>query len=357
MSDHQPPTSNPPAREQELEIEVARLQAEVDALRGEDPSVATSRFLAMAAATVDRAVEDARREADEIVQEISAEAEARRDEATRVAAEAEAMADRLLADADRAQERVERANEEAEAIRAEAETEAAELVRNERERAAGEMEALTEARAAIDRERAALESYHEQLQQKVQELAQSMVSFMANDLPTGAAIEDLAAVSLEAPIRTDPPVPDPWAGALEAAIPAGETHTADETHTVDETHTAGEATETHADTETADAPFGQFAEREILEPAAQEVESSGAEGSEAEPSSTGLFSRAAADGGEPKTGIFGMFGSRLVQQTDPDDLAESLEETDRDDAAFQEFLTGDDGPDPSRDWLLRNEPS
>ncbi|MEZ5165991.1 MAG: hypothetical protein R2695_05685 [Acidimicrobiales bacterium] len=69
------------ARERELEIEVARLKAEVDALKGEDPVAATSRFLAMAADTVDRVVADARREADEIVEEISAQAEARRDEA------------------------------------------------------------------------------------------------------------------------------------------------------------------------------------------------------------------------------------------------------------------------------------
>ncbi len=44
-------------RERELEIEVARLNAELETLRDGDETEATSRFLAMAAATVDRAVE------------------------------------------------------------------------------------------------------------------------------------------------------------------------------------------------------------------------------------------------------------------------------------------------------------
>jgi chromosome segregation ATPase len=124
----------------------------------------------MAAATVDQAVEDARREADEIVEEISAQAEARRDEATRVAAEAEAMAEHLLAEADQSLARIEEAETEAEMIKVIAREQADTLVSVERERVADEIEALAEVRNALETERGALGSYHEELRRRVQEL-------------------------------------------------------------------------------------------------------------------------------------------------------------------------------------------
>lgn len=412
MSDYQRSASSGSAREQELEIEVARLQAELDALRGEDPTTATSRFLAMAAATVDQAVEDARREADEIVEEISAEAEARRDEATRVAAEAEAMAEQLLADADRAEERIEEANAEAEAIKSAAEEEAEQLVTAERQKVAVEAEALDEVRASLETERAALDSYHEQLHRRVQELAESMVSFMSTELPGGGtAIGNIGVPQLESVLATaapetvdaepdeiseiddvvvddgddnmvetddetddevatvatgedtgvvdeDPldamPVPpevaetDAWTEMLESAIPAAESYP--------------DAMEMPADAidEIPPGPPSTFGDHEIVESTVEDDES-------AVPSSSGLFSRAAedesdstgsAEGDAPEkesTGLFGMLGSRLVQQTPPDELAEALEEENGEDQAFHEFLAGDDEPDPSRDWLLRPE--
>lgn len=414
MSDYQRSASSGSAREQELEIEVARLQAELDALRGEDPSTATSRFLAMAAATVDQAVEDARREADEIVEEISAEAEARRDEATRVAAEAEAMAEQLLADADRAEERIEQANAEAEAITAAAEEEAEQLVIAERQKVAVEAEALDEVRASLETERAALDSYHEQLHRRVQELAESMVSFMSTELPGGGtAIGNIGVPQLEAvlanaapetvdaeadeiaeidddlvdaddesidadddvvtvtagedtgvvdddPLDAMPTPPevaetDSWTEMLESAIPAAEAYP--------------DAMEMPADAidEIPPGPPSTFGDHEIVESTVEDVESTVEDDESAAPSSSGLFSRASEDEPEatdsaeddaaekPSTGLFGMLGSRLVQQTSPDDLAEALEEEDGEDEAFHEFLAGDDEPDPSRDWLLRPE--
>ena len=87
-------------RARELEIEVARLNAELETLRGEgEPTDIAARFLSMAASTVDQALTDARREADELAIEVSAAAEARRDEATRIAEEAEARTDALKSEA------------------------------------------------------------------------------------------------------------------------------------------------------------------------------------------------------------------------------------------------------------------
>jgi len=354
------------ARERELEVEVARLQAELDTLRGEDPSLATSRFLAMAAATVDQAVEDARREADEIVGEISAQAETRRDEATRVAAEAEAMAEQMLADADRAQETVDEANESAAAIKAAAEEEAAAIVSAERQKVAIEIEAFAEVRSALEDERAALETYHEELRRRVQELAESMVSFMDTELPSGAttAIENPAAPELDEAVaetteavdfaedRTedatdDESAPDPWVEMLESAIP-------EEDRIVDMPDTAID--------EIPDGPPATFDGVPILE--------ADDEGDDETQTSASLFSRARGDDetvigfddlaaieddGET-SGLFSELGARLVEQTSPDGLAEALETDDEtDDKAFRQFLDGDDAPDPSRDWLLRPE--
>ncbi|MEQ8841761.1 MAG: hypothetical protein RIB98_12350 [Acidimicrobiales bacterium] len=392
MTDLHDTHSSSTAREQELEVEVARLQAELDTLRGDDPSLVTSRFLSMAAATVDQAVADARREADEIVEEVSAQAEARRDEATRVAAEAEALAEQKLEEADRAQEAVDAATEQAESIKAAATKEAAAHVAIERQKVAAELEAFAAVRAALDEERVALETYHEKLRKGVQDLAQSMVSFMGTELPDGSisAIDDLVSPQLEAalsdldssfsvhtasteisdtdadetdetvavdelddvdPLDTPAPVAeveapvaaDPWTAMLESAIPEHD-------RIVDVPDTAiGEIPA---------GPTSFFGGAPIVEdPAAT--------------TSAGLFSRAAADdtddtddtvragddvtatatatagdddtadGSDDETadtgaedaksgrgGLFGMLGARLVQQTSPDDRADVVDTDD-----------------------------
>lgn len=386
MTDHHPHAPSASARERELEIEVARLQAELDTLRGEDPSTTTSRFLAMAAATVDQVVEDARREADEIVEEVSGQAEARRDEATRVAAEAEAMAEQLLADADRAQERIDAARDEADAIKAAASVEAEALVRSEREKVAVEVEALADVRNALEDERGALESYHEELRSRVQELAETMVSFMSTELPTGAAsaIGNLVTPQLESVIAANPapadaageqadvsaeePVAaesedDTWTDMLESAIPSDEAYP-------DVVDMPADAID-----EIPDGPPREFAGHEILEPEDDVDE-------DERPTSAGLFSRATGDESgvtnppasadaavaddaieddeDPApegAGLFGTLGARLVEQTPPDRLSEALAADESEDEAFHDFLAGDDEPDPSRDWLLRPEKS
>jgi hypothetical protein len=377
MLEHHESTSASTAREQELEIEVARLQAEIDTLRGDDPTAVTSRFLTMAAETVDKAVADARREADEIVEEISSEAEARRDEATRVAAEAEAMAEQLLAKADRAQEAVADANQQAAEIKAEAEAEAAAIVAAEREKISLEIEAVAEIRSALDDERVALDSYHGSLRSRVQELAVSMVAFMQTELPPvdndalegtalgasggedGASEGTTASPSAidesesgdESEDLLDAPPPavdvhaaadDMWVQMLDAAIPEAD-------HIVDMPDSAID--------EVPVGPPSTFGGVPVIE-------------GDQKPAG-GLFSRirpkAAApvgfddlttdddDEDDDEVSLFGTLGPRLVEQTPPDTLAEALDTDDSDDHAFRQFLDGDDAPDPSRDWLLRPE--
>lgn len=362
--------SKPTARERELEVEVARLQAELDTLRGEDPSVTTSRFLAMAAATVDAAVADARREADEIIEEISSEAEARRDEATRVAAEAEALAEEMLTEADNAQDKVNDARREAERVTAAAQEEAATIVTAGRESIAVEAEAFAEVRSALEEERKTLETYHDGLRQRVQELATTMVSFMNTELPADAAasLENIAAPQLAAvvqddestdfnldteaeiseeepgPSQTADVVDDPWIEMLEAAIP-------EEDRIVDMPETAID--------EIPAGPPSTFGGAPVVE---DDADNDSAD----KPVSAGLFSRARGDeetvigfedlAGEDEddeVGLFSAVGSRLVEQTRADELAEALETEDSEDQAFRQFLDGDDAPDPSRDWLLR----
>ena len=201
-------------RERELEIEVARLEAELEAATGGDATLAASKFLELAATTVDRAVSDARREADALVGELSAEAERRRDDAVRIAAEAEADAARfaeLAAESESAAEaaraaaqqvtvtarkelesaRVEarRLTDEAhstarsitEAAQAEAQHQAAQIVETERARIREELDVVTEVRAALERERTAMDQYNDELRQRVQDLAESMVACMSSD--------------------------------------------------------------------------------------------------------------------------------------------------------------------------------
>ncbi|NIR40983.1 MAG: ATP synthase F0 subunit B, partial [Actinobacteria bacterium] len=199
----------PTRREQELELEVARLAAEIEALSGHDPGTATSRFLAMAAATVDQAVADARREADELAEEISAAAEARRDEATRVAAEAELTAERLLSEAENSQQIITEAETEAASIRAMAVEEADELVTFERARMADERTTLTDVREALQIEREELEAYRAGLRNRVENLAQAMLAIMTTDLgpESRTAVEDLLVPALKPVVDHEPERP------------------------------------------------------------------------------------------------------------------------------------------------------
>lgn len=388
MTEHHESTPASTDREQELELEIARLKAEIETLRGDDPTEVTSRFLTMAAETVDRAVADARREADEILVEISSEAEARRDEATRVAAEAEAMAEQLLADADRAQEAVEEATEKAAAIKAEAEAEAEAMIAEERAKIASEIDAVAEIRNSLDEERAALDSYHESLQRRVKELAASMVTFMHDELPMGGAGE-LGAVPLDIHDAVDDRSTDV---AVDDEVFSDVA--VDDDHDEDDMAATAEAFASESADEVAD-PWTEMLGAAIPEhdrivdvpdsavdeiPAGPPFGFAAPVDDDAKPASGGLFSRMRskaddepADGfgsflggaagdevendGDDAPGLFGMLGSRLVESTPPATLAEALDTEDIEDEAFRQFLDGDDAPDPSRDWLLRPEQS
>jgi len=372
MIEHDDAESVATPRERELELEVGRLEAELATLRGEDPATATTRFLLMAAATADLAVADARREADEIVEEVSAKAEARRDEATRVAAEAEALAEQMLADADRSQVVIDQAAEEAASIRAAAEVEAENVIALERERADGEISALAEIRVSLDTERDLLDSYHETLRHRVQELAESMVTFMTETpLGAGTTLDSLVPPQLEAvladsaesvgpereiegrqetPADVVEPSDGPWAGAFASPTPVDDRILDVPDASIDEI---------------PEGPVVGFGGEAGVDSVA-EADIERDEESEETPSSAGLFSRASAD--EPGqsdlpdvegdddgdgTSLFGSLGERLLEQSSPSDLADALATEDSQDEAFRQFIDGDAEPDPSRDWLMR----
>jgi len=159
-------------RERELELDVARMKAELADLRGNGSVEATSRFLAMAASTIDVAMEEAR------------------EEAGKARAEAAEITSTALADA------VE--------IKANAESEAMALIDVERHRVADEIDALHQVRAALQSERHELEEYHAELRRRVQELAESMVAFMSTEPPIAsvAVIEELVVPDLQ---EAEPP--------------------------------------------------------------------------------------------------------------------------------------------------------
>jgi len=159
-------------RERELELEVARMNAEIADLRGDGSVEATSRFLAMAASTIDVAMDEARQESDK------AKAKAAEITSTALAEVVE--------------------------IKAKAEAEAMALVDNERRQVADEIDALQEVRAALESERHELEDYHSELRRRVQELAESMVSFMSTEPPIASVsvVEELATPELH---ETNPP--------------------------------------------------------------------------------------------------------------------------------------------------------
>jgi hypothetical protein len=218
----------PDQRVTELEIEVARLAAELDEARGGDAVAATSRFLQLAASTIDRAVADMSNEAESAVVEARGEIQRLRAEAERSAAEARAEAERAaaaaMAEAEAAraaaaqvtvgarreleqarttamtlaeeaaavaEETQRHARNEADQIIAKARDEASTAVVYERQRLAREVDALTGVREALIKERQALEEYHTQLQTRVRELAQAMVSFMSAG-SSGGGLDALA---------------------------------------------------------------------------------------------------------------------------------------------------------------------
>lgn len=76
-----------------LEVEVARLTAELEEARGADPVQSTSRFLTLAAATIDQAMDDVHGEVERASARASAQAQERAAEAERRAAEAQAEAE------------------------------------------------------------------------------------------------------------------------------------------------------------------------------------------------------------------------------------------------------------------------
>ena len=271
-------------RERELEVEIARLKAELEVLGGgAEPTEIAARFLAMAANTVDQAIAAAREEADDIVSGVAAEAEARRAEAERMKAEA---ADHLHV---------------------------------ERARVADEVERLAEVRSALENERTVLERYHEELKRRVQQLAESMVSFMTTEPPL-AAIDELAALAL-----------DPDTAAVDPGLARR--------NRPPEDASVGEAVaEPLADQEELVVPIRRR---------------------------SGLFARSWGREGDaaPRAphaptgddGVFGASASQLIEQISPERLAAALAEDLDEDARFRSFLDGDGERDPSRDWLLRTE--
>lgn len=178
-------------RERELELEVARMKAEIADLRGDGSVEATSRFLAMAASTIDVAMDEARQESE------------------KVKAEAAAITSAALA--------------EVVEIKARAESEAMALVDNERRRVSDEIEALHEVRAALESERRELEDYHSELRRRVQELAESMVSFMSTEPPIAAmsVIEDLATPEIGETQGANDPAAEEFSGSPVVEVEQG----------------------------------------------------------------------------------------------------------------------------------------
>ena len=211
-------------RVHQLEVEVARLQAELDTLQGADPSATSSRLLAMAASTVDAAMVDLEQQAAVSMErahqaEATAEAAIHETDAAKAAAaqvtiaarqeleEARAEARKLAAEARaQAEEVAAAAAYHAERLRREAQGPVGDSLAGERERLNREIEALTGVREALMQERLALEKYHDKLRDQVEDLAQAMVSFMGVD----ASPESVAKIQgMPVPEIPAPPVPAP----------------------------------------------------------------------------------------------------------------------------------------------------
>ncbi len=411
------PHSTQSMRERELELEIAHLNAELEAAKGGDAAVATSRFLAMAANTVDLAMEDARREADDLVAEVSADAEARRDEATRLAAEAEARTATLRSEAENHELVLQVAEEAAAQIKSEAKDEAKSLVAGERARLADEIETFSAVRSALEDERGALESYHTELRRRVQELAESMVSFMTTEPPLVAAtgLEDLmpapgemtleveaaappqsatlqaGAVDLPAwigipsdlgvvpepePVADLGVVPEPEPVADLGVVPEPEPEPVADLGVVPEPEPEPVADLGVVPEPEIVADLGVVPEPEIVadlgvvpEPEIVPEDLFMDHGADvdvvpvvdavtSDPTASGLFARASEDEIQPRSqggSLFGSHGARLIEQTSPHTLSAALNDDGEEDERFRSFIAGDAEVDPSRDWLLRPE--
>jgi hypothetical protein len=468
----EPAARHSTARERELELELARVSAELESMQGGDLMQTTSRFLEMAANTVDLAMADARREADELAAEISADAERRRDDAVRIASEAETTAARLQAEATdseataaaaraaaqqvtlgakrdletaraEAEEIIDEACTEAEKLESAAATAAAEIIEQARAQAREELEVLTNARAELERERASMREYNGRLGTRVQDLADSMVAFMTMESPlTGISLGAYAPGELDAagappapassastdaevtpaePVESEPlgfdlvasahppavadheamPVGDPEESVASEELPPEEVvpeqpmpeqvmpeavapaPTPSETVPADPFARFGEASEPtvplddeptfaeagaeplgvdlpafgSASTDPVSTPDFDTAEFRVETTASSELFGS-ATPDEVEPSADEVEPSADEVEPSPLSDLFRNHGARLIEQTPPEELTDVLGETDSAaDERFQDFIDGDDGDDPSRDWLLRPETS
>lgn len=380
-------------RVQELEIEVARLNAELETLRGEGETTdIAARFLTLAADTVNAALQQARREADELAAEVSAAAEARRDEATRLAEEAEARTEALRAEAADHETAIERAQLAAAAITEQAQTEAKELIATERGRLSEELERLGSVRGSLEQERQALENYHAELKRRVQELAESMVAFMTTEAPivgnhefdgepslglAESAVEDEPDLEQEDSTGDDSaplnPFINPATFASSAPTAEGDEVTPPPALSVDEVDVPPEPPAAEESLIEDSAPEDSEPKDAVSEDSVSEEAQPVGDSEEPtrRPRGFGLFSRAGevaddsgADFAEPvedssdsPTELFGPDGARLIEQTSPDQLAAALDDEGEEDERFRSFIDGDGDEDASRDWLLRSEKS
>lgn len=318
-------------REHELELEVARLEAELETLRGDErPTTVAARFLAMAASTVDKAMNEARREVDEFASE-----------------HGESIVRQAEADADE--------------IRSNAAQEAAALVATERSRVADEIKSLSDVRAALEQERQALEAYHRELRRRVQELAESMVAFMTTEAPIGEepAIEGPLVPPLE-PARADPTTET-------GSVNVPETSTFEEAPSFEPMTDASEpiafvdyVVEPDPDPPQAPSPsppqpsfHDMMAAPAVADAADEPVESDTVVDDPSSPLRSGLFGRSSGEDSRRPDDIVGGLGTHMLEQASPEELAAALASDDEEDERFRSFLDGEDKADPSRDWLLR----
>ena len=317
-------------RERELELEVARLEAELETLRGDErPTTVAARFLAMAASTVDKAMDEARREVGEFASE-----------------HGESIVRQAEADADE--------------IRASAAQEVAALVASERSRVADEIESLSDVRAALEQERQALEAYHRELRRRVQELAESMVAFMTTEAPIGEepAIEGPLVPPLE-PAGADPTT-------QIGAVIVPDTSTFEDAPSFESVTDASEpiafvdyVVEPEPDPPQAPSPsppqpsFHDMMATPALADAADDTVDPDTVADDApSPSRGGLFGRSGGEDPSRPDDLFDVLGAHMLEQTSPEELAAARARDDEEDERFRSFLDGDDEADPSRDWLL-----
>jgi hypothetical protein len=292
----------------ELEIEVARLNAELEEARGGDAAAGASRFLTMAASTVDQVIADANeevasavsraeaeirqwqadaeREAEDVITAARAEEEAAREAAEQMNDEArsemeqtqatvKAMADEATA---AAEETRRLAESRADDIVAAAREEASMAMADERRRLAQDADALADVRESLIEERHALDEYQNHIQDCVRDLAQAMVTFMTKSAG-GEALDALAELAIP---EIEPP-PDAYrdsgpASAHEAVDPIATSRT--EEAVVDADHSGwgyqvdgvgDEAEPAVAEAEVVDEADEAVAEAEVVDEADEAV--------------------------------------------------------------------------------------